>query len=98
MGLRHRHRTRLDVRSPWLRRYGVALLAVALVLLLILLVSPLTAQTGFSLLLAAVVLSAWYGGLWPGLLAMALSVLGSASLLLPPRHALAIARSGDLVS
>jgi PAS domain S-box-containing protein len=97
-GLRHQRWTRLDVRSPWFRRYGVALSTVALVLLLILLVSPLTAQTGFSLLLAAVVLSAWYGGLWPGLLAMALSVLGSACFLLPPRYSLAIATSGDLVS
>lgn len=56
-------------------RYGVAILAVALTLLIKLLMDPLIVQdTPFRLFLAAVVVAAWFGGLGPGLLATALVV------------------------
>jgi signal transduction histidine kinase len=42
--------------------------------------------SGPEILLAAVMLSAWYGGLGPGLLATALSVLAIDQLLMPPEY------------
>jgi diguanylate cyclase (GGDEF)-like protein/PAS domain S-box-containing protein len=59
-------------------RYGAALLASTLALVLILLLGSLTEQSVALLFLAAVMISAWYGGLGPGLLATA--VAASASL------------------
>jgi PAS domain-containing protein len=60
-------------RSPQLR-YGVVVLAVGSALLLKLLLDPLIVQeTPFLLVFAAVMVSAWYGGLGPGLLAVALT-------------------------
>jgi PAS domain S-box-containing protein len=62
-------------RSAFLR-YGIAVLAVALALLLKLIIDPLIAQeTPFLLIFAAVMVSAWFGGLGPGLFATALAVL-----------------------
>jgi len=49
-----------------------------------LLALPLAERAQLFLLLAAVVLSAWYGGLGPGLFATALSVAGQATLFDPP--------------
>ncbi len=62
-------------RYHMLVRYGVALLAVGLALLLKLLLDPVIGQeaTPFRLFLAAVVIGAWFGGLGPGLLAIFLS-------------------------
>ncbi len=57
-------------------RYGVAVLAVGAAVLVKLILDPLTAQqTPFLLVLGAIVISAWYGGLGPGLLATGLSAL-----------------------
>src|ERR1700680_4036152 len=41
-----------------------------------------------SLFLCAVILSAWFGGVWPGLLATALSALAFYYYFLPPIHSL----------
>jgi len=41
-----------------------------------------------SLFLCAVILSAWFGGIWPGLLAMGLSALSFYYFFLPPIHSL----------
>src|SRR5690349_8918998 len=60
--------------SPLLR-YGVALLTVILALTLTLLLWPLFDPPVFSLFFAAVMISAWYGGLGPGLLATTLAGL-----------------------
>jgi PAS domain S-box-containing protein len=49
-----------------------------------LLALPLTGRPQLLLLLAAVVLSAWYGGPGPGLLATGLSVLGQTAFFEPP--------------
>ncbi len=61
-------------KRPLPLRYGVAVVTVALAFLLKLLLDPLSAPevTPFRLFLIAVVVSAWYGGLGPGLLATAL--------------------------
>jgi PAS domain S-box-containing protein len=72
-------------RTSIFLRYGVAILAVALVIALKLLVDPLIAeQSPFLLLAAAVVVGAWFGGLGPGLLATALGALAADYFFLPP--------------
>jgi PAS domain S-box-containing protein len=66
-------------RSSLFLRYGVAVVAVGLVLMLKLLVNPLiTHQSPFLLLAAAVVVGAWFGGLGPGVLATVLGALAGA--------------------
>src|SRR5215210_7016990 len=70
--------------SP-LARYGVAVLAVALVLLLKLLLNPLiTQQSPFLLMAGAVMVGAWFGGFGPGLLATVLGALAADYFFLAP--------------
>ena len=72
-------------RSSPLLRYGVAVIAIALVLGLKLLVDPLSAeQSPFLLFAAAVMVAAWFGGLGPGLLATALGAVVADYFFLPP--------------
>jgi PAS domain S-box-containing protein len=70
-------------RSPLLR-YGFVFLAVALALLVSWLLEPVVSRTPFALFYAAVMLSAWYGGLRHGLLATILSAAAGAYFFLPP--------------
>jgi PAS domain S-box-containing protein len=58
-----------------LMRYGVALLSVLVTALLTLPLHRLNYPSFFSLFFVAIVLSAWYGGLGPGLLATGLTAL-----------------------
>src|SRR5215204_7670906 len=63
--------------SPLLR-YGVAVLSVATAFGLHLIVNPLIVQeTPFLFVFAAVMVSAWYGGFGPGLLATVLAILAT---------------------
>jgi signal transduction histidine kinase len=73
-----------DIRRRTMR-YGIACVAFALALLLKLVVTPpnLT-ESPFLLFFTAVAISAWYGGLGPGLLTTGLATLGSAVVFLPP--------------
>lgn len=64
-------------------RYGVAIVSTAAALLLTLLLRLWITPTFFLLFFAAVVLSAWYSGLGPGLLATALAGVLSNYYLLP---------------
>ncbi|MBD1920225.1 PAS domain S-box protein [Microcoleus sp. FACHB-831] len=64
-----------DAKRSHLQNYGLALLTVAIALLLTMLLSPLLARTPTPLFFAAVMLSSWYGGTKPGLLATILSAL-----------------------
>lgn len=57
-----------------LKPYGAALLAVGVALACTRLALPLAERSQLFLLLAAVVLGAWYGGLGPGLFAIALAI------------------------
>jgi PAS domain S-box-containing protein len=70
-------------------RYGVALVAVALGLLLKLALDPLFLehQSPFLLLAGTVMVAAWFGGLGPGLLATALGALAADYFFLVPIHA-----------
>ncbi len=76
----------LPMRRSALARYGVATLAVGVVVLLLkLLLDPLiTDQSPFLLLAGAVVVGAWFGGLGPGLLATVLGALAADYFFLPP--------------
>ena len=75
----------LVLRSVKSRKaYGVALLAVAVALTCTYLTAPLAERSQLFLLLAAVIVSAWYGGLGPGLLATGASVAGHTAVMVPP--------------
>jgi PAS domain S-box-containing protein len=74
-------------RSPLLR-YVFVMLVVAVALLLSLMMEPVINRTPFALFYAAVMLSAWYGGLGHGLLATVLSAAAGAYFFLPPARTL----------
>ena len=69
--------------SRWLP-YALAVLSAVLALVITSLLGPLLARTQLQLFLAAIMVSAWYGGLGPGLLATALSALLANYFLFPP--------------
>jgi len=75
----------LNETHPASLRYGVAVLAFILALLLkLLLDSLIETDTPFLTLFAAVTISAWFGGTGPGLLTTALSALASDYFFLSP--------------
>src|SRR3954454_61406 len=69
--------------SPLLR-YGAAVLFVAVAFFVYPLFGLAPTQLTFTLFLAAVALSAWYGGLGPGLLATGLAAIVAIYFLIPP--------------
>jgi diguanylate cyclase (GGDEF)-like protein len=69
-----------------LRWYGLAVVLSALALVLMVLLGPLMEHSVFLLFVAAVAVSALYGGLGPGLVATLLSALASAFFFLPPQN------------
>ncbi|MBF2026234.1 MAG: DUF4118 domain-containing protein, partial [Oscillatoriales cyanobacterium C42_A2020_001] len=81
--------------SPLLS-YGVVLLSVILALAVSLLFSFFTQPTPLALFYMAVIVSAWYGGLKPGLVATALSTL-AINYFLPPYNSLSIVNPGNLL-
>ncbi|GAB1542988.1 hypothetical protein NUACC21_56620 [Scytonema sp. NUACC21] len=87
---------RWNVSQTKLLRYGVALLSVALALVANLLYSPYLGSTPTPLFFAAVMVSAWYGGLGSGLLATALSTLAINYYLVEPLYSLTIPNIGTL--
>jgi K+-sensing histidine kinase KdpD len=73
-------------------RYGVALGAVVLALLAKLLINPvLGTESPFLAFILAVLISAWYGGMGPGVLATVSSCLLTAYFFLPPYYSFEIA-------
>lgn len=80
-----------DRRSSQLQGYSIAFLTVLLALLLTLLLWQLQRLNSiYPLFLAAVMVSSWYGGFNPGLLATFLSAIVCAYFLLPPFYSLAV--------
>src|ERR687898_2854233 len=78
----------LPMRRSALARYGVATLAVGVVVLAKVLLAPvLPEQSPFLLLAGAVVVGAWFGGLGPGVLATVLGALAADYFFLPPLNA-----------
>src|SRR2546430_17066457 len=74
----------MDRHSRELIGYGVAVVAVALALVIKILFSGLGADHPFVLLPAAVIVSAWYGGPGPRLLAQGMASIGAGSSVPPP--------------
>lgn len=78
-----------------LQRYGFAVLAVAIALLVKLLLAPLIQEESpFLLFFAPLVVSAWYGGLGPGLLATVLAGLSSDYFFLIPTYSFTLISFG----
>jgi PAS domain S-box-containing protein len=74
-----------------LRRYAVAMVAVLALVLVRLVLAPVFGDHfRFMMLLPAVVFSAWYGGVGPGLVATVLSAGAATILFLLPRYTFAI--------
>ncbi len=82
-------------RSPLIARFGVALLAVGAATLLTFLLRPFLERGIFALYFAAVMASALYGGLGPGLLATVLSLLVSDFFFITPTFSLAVHSADD---
>jgi len=79
----------LNLKRSWMQRYGFAVLAVAIALLLRLLLKPLLGiESPFLLFFATVMLSAWYGGMGAGVVATILSALASDYFFLSPTYSL----------
>jgi C4-dicarboxylate-specific signal transduction histidine kinase len=73
---------------PAIWSYGLAVLSVGAVLLISRWPALHLQESPVSLFLCAVILSAWFGGVWPGLLATVLSALSFYYYFLPPIRSL----------
>lgn len=84
-------------KPAWLR-YGVAVLAVAIVAAIRILGRPVLAE-GIPWILSApaIMVVAWYGGIGPGLVATALSALAVDYLLLPPIGSVGITNASQVI-
>lgn len=91
-----RSRAAQSAPRPTALHYGVAVVAVGLALLLSFLAQPLIEQNPFLIFFAATALSAWYGGLGPGLLATALGAVAACYFFLPPTFSFDLAGLGIL--
>ena len=76
-------------KTGWILAYGTALLSVLVAILLSEWIVP-DGHAAFPIFYGAVMVSGWYGGLGPGLLATALSALAGNFLFLPPAFSLAL--------
>lgn len=75
-------------------RYGVAIAAVALALLITLNVDRITGRMPFALFLAAVTIASWLGGRGPGLVALFLSAISADYFIIPHTYGLVPDLSG----
>ncbi len=75
-------------KPPAIWGYGIAVLSVAAALIISQLPAIHLQDAPVSLFLCAVLVSAWFGGIGPGLLATALSALAFNYYFLPPIHSL----------
>ncbi len=80
------------VTRSQMQRYGVAILAVVLAMLLMLLLNPWIAMSGspFLMFFGAVMVSAWSGGMGAGLVATFLSALLSSYFFIYPTYSLVV--------
>jgi PAS domain S-box-containing protein len=78
-------RERSELARPALLRYGSAVAGIALATWVRVLLDPaLGDRSAFATLLFAVLATAWYGGVWPALLAVVLGVFSADYFLVPP--------------
>ena len=80
---------RIGTRARQLSSYLVAALSVGMAAVITLELEPVIKHTA-SLFFCSVMLSSWYGGLWPGAFAAFLSVLALDYYFIPPVYALGI--------
>ena len=83
-------------RSPVAWRYGVAVLSTGLVTVLTILLQPYLRHGVMAIFFASVMISAWTGGLGPGVLASTLSVLASCYFFFPPIYSFAAHSDDDI--
>jgi signal transduction histidine kinase len=83
-------------RGHVLWRYGVAVAATGIVTGLTLLLQPFLRNGVMALFFGSVMVSAWYGGIGPGLLASFLSVLASQYFFFPPIYSLKVSSGDDV--
>jgi signal transduction histidine kinase len=84
------------VKSHPLWRYGVAVSTTGFVVGLTLLLQPYLKHGVMAIFFASVMVSAWYGGLGPGLVASLLSVLASRYFFFPPIYSFAVHSDDDI--
>jgi signal transduction histidine kinase len=90
---------RLCPPAPRLRRYGIALVATGVAILFHYGLHPLMDERAFVLkLVLAILVSAWYGGLGPGLFATGLGALVTLILVVPPSSGLLLPLQEDSVA
>src|SRR3977135_3776038 len=82
-------------KLPAIWSYWIAFISVAARLIISRWPTLYLQDAPVSLFLCAVILSAWFGGVWPGLLATALSALAFYYYFLPPIHSLG-AKPGEI--
>ena len=86
----------LKEKRSWVVRYSVATLAVGVALLVKLLLDPaIEEEAPFLLFFAAIIISAYFGGLKPGLLATALAALAAWYFFLSPFYSFQIDSFGQ---
>lgn len=81
-----------------LLRFGAALGVTALALALSLAFYPVVARIPMAFFFGAVALSAWYGGLGPGLLATVLGILAVEYFFIAPTHSFGLGNPSDLLA
>jgi len=86
----------LNSRSTPVWRYGVAVIATGLATVVTILLHRYLSHGVMALFIASVMISAWVGGLGPGLLASVMSVLASQYFFFPPIYSLAVDSSDDI--
>lgn len=72
-------------------RYGLAAMFIAIALVVTVLLQSVVSTAGFLFFYIAVVASAWFGGRWPGMLAVGLSVL-TVAYFMPPANSFQVSR------
>ncbi len=86
----------LPASCPFWLRYGVAVLGVSLTLILHpFFIDLIETQTSFLFLFIAVIISAWYGGFGPGLLATSLTTLAYGYFYITPGYSLVAQTTAD---
>ncbi len=90
----------MQERTIWnLKHYGVAVLSAALAAVARVALNPLLhSRTTFITFTLAVIITAWYGGLLPALVAIVLGALITAYFFIPPHYSLRVSEPGDLLS
>ena len=80
-----------------LRRYGVSLAVVIASILIAALLPTRSQSSNLFIVLSAILFSAWYGGLGPGLFATFVGTLGIAYYLMEPQNSLAIDSADEVL-